>query len=111
MEIFMENYSNYNFYLSFVSSVNAINPELQYIRTEMETGSEHLIRPPSMPHVATRCFKQWTTNLLWNYVEEMSYLRSVSGTLDVMEELVEVRVVTDGGRTGNDSPESHFACI
>lgn len=40
-----------------------------------------------------------------------SYLRSVSGTLDVMEELVEVRVVTDGGRTGNDSPESHFTCI
>jgi hypothetical protein len=36
------------------------------------------------------------------------YLRSVSGTLDVMEELVEVSVVTDGGRTGNDSPESHF---
>jgi hypothetical protein len=41
-------------------------------------------------------------------VENVSYLRSVSGTLDVMEELVEVRVVTDGGRTGNDSPESHF---
>jgi len=41
----------------------------------------------------------------------MSYLRSVSGTLDVMEELVEVRVVTDGGRTGNDSPESNFSCI
>jgi hypothetical protein len=45
---------------------------------------------------------------LGKYVEEMSYLRSVSGTLDVIEELVEVRVVTDGGRTGNDSPESHF---
>jgi hypothetical protein len=55
--------------------------------------------------------KQCKTNILWNYGEEMSYLRSVSGTLDVMEELVEVRVVTDGGRTGNDSPESHFSCI
>jgi hypothetical protein len=49
-----------------------------------------------------------------HYIEDTSVnsindnLRSVSGTLDVIEELVEVRVVTDGGRTGNDSPESHF---
>lgn len=42
------------------------------------------------------------TNILSN-----DDLRSVSGKLDVMEELVEVRVVTDGGRTGSDSPESH----
>ncbi|PSN53267.1 hypothetical protein C0J52_04902 [Blattella germanica] len=35
---------------------------------------------------------------------QMQYSRSVSGTLEVIDELVEVRVVTDGGRTGNDSP-------
>lgn len=33
-------------------------------------------------------------------------LLSVSGRLEVMEELVDVSVVTDGGRRGNVSPKT-----
>lgn len=35
-------------------------------------------------------------------------LLSVSGRLEVMEELVDVSVVTDGGRKGNVSPETNI---
>lgn len=41
------------------------------------------------------------STLWWN-------LLSVSGRLEVMEELVDVRVVTDGGRRGNVSPKTNI---
>lgn len=45
--------------------------------------------------------KDYLINKRWN-------LLSVSGRLEVMEELVDVSVVTDGGRKGNVSPKTNI---
>lgn len=52
-------------------------------------------------------------NFCLQFIKHTVYysLRSVSGILDVIEELVDVNVVTDGGLNGNVSPVTYNAKI